>query len=507
MKQLFISLFISFIAGSLYALTYPSFLGAGWFPLLFVALPLHLYSLSRSSSIKNVLFSITGFNLGLNLVGYYWIPHTLGEFGNLPYALALITSLVFTFLLQPHWWAYALWLKYRPAFNWSSTLGIFLSAVILSLLERYIQQQFPSFVGSPWLHLAPYLALAPVFGVIIFSFFTYWISLEVVDQISKRQIKYLPWIALLVFIILNAASPLENKASEESLRVRIVQANIGNFLKVSSEWGDENSLSSIIESYKNLSIRNLDFKPDLIIWPETAYPNEFSKNQSVLPQLFNELMETTKAEMLIGGYTRNPDFSSHEVVFNSSLLFSDNKLKASYYKNILIPFGETLPFGPLNKKIVEIIPAIALFARGEGGEKLKTKNGQSFIAPICYEILESEFIRGLLNEHSHNQFIINLTNDSWYGDTAEPYQHLFLSKWRALEFSLPIIRSTNTGITSVIYPDGSESKRLLVGEEKVLDEVIPLAPSPNTIYQRFGVLPFFFTIFLMGLTLWWQERN
>lgn len=507
MKQNLISLAISLCAGSLYAHAYPSFLGAGWFPLLFIALPLHLYAMSRSETLKNYFFSITGFNLGLNLTGYYWISHTLQEFGNLPYAVALLVSLIFTFILQPHWWFYALWLKFRPKVNWQSSLGIFSSAVILCLLERIIQQQFPSFVGAPWLHLAPFLGLAPIFGIIIFSFFTYWISLESVEQIRIRQFRILPWAALFVFTLANALTPLEIKESSQLLKARIVQANIGNFLKVSSEMGDESSLSSIITSYSDLSIGDNDFKPDLIIWPETAYPNEFSKDQSILPSLFNHIMETTGAEMLIGAYTRNPDYTSHEVVYNSSLLFSDNRIKASYYKNILIPFGETLPFGALNKKIVEFIPAVALFARGEGGEKLATRQGQRFIAPICYEILESGFVRKLLNEYQDNQFIINLTNDSWYGDTAEPYQHLFLSKWRALEFSLPIIRSTNTGVTSVIYPDGSESKRLLVGEKKVLEEVIPLPPPQNTIYQRYGLLPFILLVMMMGLTLWWQERN
>lgn len=507
MKSLLSSFSLSLLAGILYALSYPSFLGDGWFPLLFIALTTHLFSLRRLNSLKGFLLAILGFNLGLNLTGYYWIPHTLQEFGELPYLVSLIISLFFTLILQPHWWVYALWLKYRPRFQWGSAFGLFLSALILSLLERVIQQQFPSFVGAPWLHLAPYLGLAPVFGVIIFSFFTYWICLEVVEQIRDRRIYYFSWIAFAVFIILNTLMPLKSPESSQTLRARIVQANIGNFLKVSSEKGDEFSLSSIIESYYNLSTANPDFKPDLIIWPETAYPNEFAKDTTYLPRLFNDIMEETGAEVLIGGYTRNPDYMSYESVYNSSLLLSDNKLKSSYHKNILIPFGETLPFGSLNQKIVEMIPAIALFARGKGGEKMQTRQGARFITPICYEILETDYMRGLLNQYGDNQFIVNHTNDSWYGATAEPYQHLFLSKWRALEFAMPIIRSTNTGITSVIYPDGSESKRLLTDEKKILEEVIPLPPAQNTIYQRYGVIPFLLVTLLMGIVIWWQERN
>ncbi len=101
---------------------------------------------------------------------------------------------------------------------------------------------------------------------------------------------------------------------------------------------------------------------------------------------------------------------------------------------------------------------------------------------------------------------MNHTNDSWYGDTAEPYQHLFLSKWRAIEFQLPLIRSTNTGISSVLYNDGSESKRLSIGEIGVLDLEIGLKKSQETIYQRWGVLNFFLLFVILIGIIWWLEK-
>jgi apolipoprotein N-acyltransferase len=221
-------------------------------------------------------------------------------------------------------------------------------------------------------------------------------------------------------------------------------------------------------------------------------------------------MKRTGAELLIGGYDHNLSKPRHEfieAVFNSSLLLSENKLKTSYHKNILIPFGETLPFGPLNKAIVSIVPAISLFARGEGTPLMETKRGLRFVTPICYEILETNYMRSLLNQYGKNHFIVNHTNDSWYGDTAEPFQHLFLSKWRALEFQLPILRSTNTGITSVIYPDGSESKRLRINEENFLDVSIPISKPEETFYQRFGFFPTLFLMLLLVTFYWISERK
>ena len=107
---------------------------------------------------------------------------------------------------------------------------------------------------------------------------------------------------------------------------------------------------------------------------------------------------------------------------------------------------------------------------------------------ICYEILFSSFVRDYLNAVAEPPyFMINLTNDSWYGDTAEPYQHLFLAKWRSLEFGLPILRMTNTGITSVLYPDGSESQRLLPFTKGNLDIKLVMQPRSPTLYQRVGI--------------------
>lgn len=508
MKSNLISFFISLIAGAVYSLAYPSFLGAGWLPLTFISLPVFLWFLEEST-FKRSLLMILAFNLGLDLCGYYWIPHTLREFGQLPFAVSILLGTLFCLILQPHWWAYAIWRKYRPHLNWTSEKGVILTALVMTLLERYIPQQFPSFVGSPWLHLAPFLGLAPYFGIAIFSFMTYWICLEAVVQLKSKKLRPQSWIAISIFIAINAMIPLKNPDTKRGLSVRVVQANIGNFLKVSSEKGDSNSYETVEQTYLKLS-KNGDFKPELIIWPETAYPETFFGEASQVQQVFHEIMEETNAEILIGGYDQDTTKSLSdfvESVYNSSILLSDGKVKSTYHKNILIPFGETLPFGPLNRTIVSIVPTISLFARGDGTPLMETRDGYRFITPICYEILETDYMRSLLNQYDGNHFIVNHTNDSWYGDTAEPEQHLFLSKWRALEFQLPIIRSTNTGITSVIFPDGSESKRLDINQVAALDMYVPMADSFATVYQKYGIFP---VLLLIGLILgvtWWREKT
>lgn len=510
MKNLALSGSLSLLAGCLYALAYPSEFGAGIFPFLFLALPLFLWRLEKADSFKERALTVLCYNLGLDIAGYYWIPHTLREFGQLPYPVSLLLGGLFSLILQPHWWMYLAWLQWRPKFDWSSRRGLLITAFIMTFLERFFPQQFPSFAGSPWLHLAPYVGLAPHLGVVAFSLFTFWICLEAQAQIMLRKFRYEALVAFVLFVIINVAMPVANPPKVAQLNVRLVQANIGNFMKVASEHGDQNSFDAIRKKYADLSTLANGFTPDLIIWPETAWPDTFFGVEAGLHEIFPRIAHETGAELLIGGYEQDASKSSMdfiETVFNSSLLINGERVLASYHKNILIPFGETLPFGPFNRQVVSIVPAVSLFARGDGTPRMQTRDGFRFVTPICYEVLESNYMRGLLNQYGDNHFIVNHTNDSWYGDTAEPLQHLFLAKWRALEFQLPILRSTNTGITSVIYPDGSESKRLGIGEERVLDVEVPISAPQNTLYQRYGALPMFgIFLVLLGL-IWWREKN
>lgn len=450
------------------------------------------------------------FNLGLNLFGYYWIPHTLREFGQLNYFISVFLGLFFSLILQPHWWLYVLWKKYRPSFQWYSEQGVLVTAFVMTIMERYFPQQFPSYVGSPWLHLAPYLGLAPILGVVAFSFMTFWVSIEAYTQLALKKFRPQVWIVFGIFCVLNALLPLKDRTSDEVLPVRIVQANIGNFIKIESEKGDVDSFEAINKAYVKLSTINNGFNPKLIIWPETAYSDTFYGTETKLSDIFKNIMLITGSEMLVGGYDQDKTKSNFEItesVFNSSILLSGETVKTSYHKNILIPFGETLPFGPLNNLVVSMVPAVSLFARGDGTPQMETKDGHRFVTPICYEILESNYMRFLLNQWGNNRLIVNHTNDSWYGDTAEPHQHLFLSKWRALEFQLPIVRSTNTGISSVIFSDGSESQRLGVGVQNSLDVQVPLGTGEATFYQKFGVYPLVGLFILIFFMTWWRERN
>jgi apolipoprotein N-acyltransferase len=381
-----------------------------------------------------------------------------------------------------------------------------LLALLYTALEVIIPQQFPAHLGHAFIALVPnfHLHLAPIFGASVFSFITVLLVLAV----HKRSIPHL--IACFILLLINFLpfNFIKNQVQLPPFTIRIVQPNIGNYLKIDSEKGGDNSLQSVFTNTFNLSTAPARESIDLIIWPETSYPSILisdiliKNSNSKIPQLLQDIILKTNAELFIGGYdlksNKNPyDFQSE---FNTAFHFGkDLKLKNFYHKIHLIPFGEGLPFGPLNQFLSKYITNVSSFAIGEEQTLFHLENKTPFISAICYEILFPEFIRSALkNKNEYPQFLLNLTNDSWYGDTAEPAQHLFLAKWRSLEFNLPIIRSTNTGISTVIMADGSETNRLSIGEKNFLDLKLQFSKRTTTPYENFGYLNLIFLgIFLI----------
>lgn len=498
------TIIVCLVAGMLYALGFPLFNGSSLFIAPIAGFALFNWALDQETSLKKQFLLSLAYSLGFYLLGFYWIPHTLMEFGGLFFPINQLLGLVFSFVIIPQVYCYVV-LKSKIKHP------LFL-AVGYVLLEQFIPQQFPAHLGHSFLSLAPTVKLvfAPWAGAAFYSFLTAIAALALVEhyKTKKKPVIYYSFIAIVALLHLPFIYPADKKEVTK-INLRIVQPNIGNFLKIDSERGSVNSIKSVFDSYYFLSTDKIETKPDLIVWPETAFPTLFfsepmkSNKSFPLPPVIEAIIEQSKSELFIGGYdsTQSVGGESFKSDYNSAFLFSSDKyLKEVYHKMRLIPFGEGLPFGPLNKYLSGIITNISYFAEGDTYTGFQTRSGLNFVSVICYEILFPSFVSDMLNHQKNEaQFMINLTNDSWYGATAEPYQHLFLSKWRALEFNLPIIRSTNTGISTVIYPDGSESSRLSVGEKTYMDLSFEVPKRTKTLFQTFGLLSFLVIAVSLGL--------
>lgn len=554
----------SILAAVFYALGFPSILPIKFFLFPTIGLAFLLYNFDLdlnpqplgnsyfTSKLKKEILAVIIFSLTIVFLGYPWIPHTLYEFGDIPIPINYLLGGLFSFIVMPQYWSFILILvlarlislginSIRRRFNsgshslvssfsasnsvLSASTKHIIWALILTLCEYYTPSEFPAHLGHSYMLLAPYLGLAPIWGVPIYSFASFWLALSLVDLVKKKSLDKLAVILWVIFLVSNFLFPLKYNShapittpaptssgsvttSATFNRIRIVQANIGNLFKIAAERGYRGALKEVENRYLQLSLTKPGLEGlDLIIWPETAYPYLLSLNElaavsnpaGTTPPIVLDLLSKTGAEFIMGGYLLKDNVSDKEIyehAYNSVLFWdAEGRLLEHYNKHHLIPFGETLPFwNSLNRFIGSKISSLSFFAAGNRFPIFKTRKDSYFVTAICYELLFPRLVREILNGVTPApNFLVNLTNDSWY-KSLEHYQHIFLSKWRAIEFNIPIIRSTNTGISTIFYPDGKEGPSIGEGEEKVLDVELITPIRHATIYQKYGITGMYYLV-------------
>lgn len=228
-------------------------------------------------------------------------------------------------------------------------------------------------------------------------------------------------------------------------------------------------------------------KPDIIIWPETSLYLPYNS-------AFEELGKMRKAaeeSILIFGALRIDPTNSLK---NSLIIENKNQEPIFYDKAKLVPFGEYLPFINL-KNYFKIFERSNLFGwgfkGGKGSELLNLPNGLNFVPLICYEAIFSNFLKPSVK---NADFILQITNDAWFGKSIGPQQHLAQLRIRAIEYGLPVIRVANTGISAIIDANGKVIENLSVNKSGYLDSFVP-SRKHSTIYGLFGDLIFLSLVF------------
>jgi apolipoprotein N-acyltransferase len=169
--------------------------------------------------------------------------------------------------------------------------------------------------------------------------------------------------------------------------------------------------------------------------------------------------------LITGAYSHDQTKRDHlgSIITRNSVFFigPDGPQQPAYYKSQLLAFGEYMPFGETLPILYKLLPFVGTYERGPGpvAKKLSLSNQRTvMVGPqICYESLDPAFSRGLAKNGT--DIIFNVTNDSWFGDWAEPYQHMMMTLARGVEVRRPLVRATNTGFSSVILANGHELER------------------------------------------------
>ena len=484
-----------FLAGGLYALGLPGKMITVPLPLgiLGMALFLGYLSCSRKSneipSLKSELGAWALFSLGYCTVGLHWIAHTLHDLYKVPYPWNFFLLGPYSLTAFPHYLLFIL--LFRVLRGWGAlSLKMNLSqknillAMGLTGLECYCPQLFPFHLGHAWWSAAPHLGLVPVGGLPLYSFFSYWMALTFPAWWRGERDRF-AWATIGIFVLINVAIPLKPIGGERTIRTRLVQAGIGNDLKIKAKLGNLPSQNAIYRELYSLSAMPSSGPLDLIVWPETSIPTRIGPRT---PGIVERTIAGTGTPLVTGGYNRVRSPTSPFPVLYNSLFFYDSqsRLQGLYRKQRLVPLVEYLPFGSWNKYVRPYID-FTFFKRGVDYPLFQTESNVRFFGVICYEILFSDYLRTYLRAQTRSpHFVINLSNDSWYGDSSQPFQHKFLAHWRALEFGIPVVRANNTGISSVLYPDGSESDQMKFSQKGYLDVDVKVRERTPTIFEKYG---------------------
>ena len=312
--------------------------------------------------------------------------------------------------------------------------------------------------------------------------------------VSLRGLKVLFAALALMFSIWLGGMIRLDAASEDmfdGIRLRLVQANITQHHKWSTELREAH-----FKTHLELSRRPSPNKITHVIWPETATPYALGTDANARSLLGTV---TPAGGLLITGSIRVSDKQQDPLqIWNGLRVVSvSGEIVGSYDKRRLVPFGEYVPFRgwlPIEK----LVEGSQDYSRGAGKRTLNLP-GLPLVAPlICFEVI---FPGSIVDKQHRPEWLLNLTNDAWYGRTAGPYQHLVQARFRAVEEGLPLIRAANTGISASIDAYGRIVTSLELGRRGVLDTGLPTGLSEGTFYSRQGDAPVLFVVlFIIGIT-------
>jgi apolipoprotein N-acyltransferase len=181
-----------------------------------------------------------------------------------------------------------------------------------------------------------------------------------------------------------------------------------------------------------------------------------------------------------GGTPGKPDFKAFNTAFHTD---AKGRVLGRYHKQVLLAFGEYLPFAKLLSKL-PAMPFADGFTPGEGPRVFHLPRGIRAAPLICYEDLMPDLVRKFVSETRAN-LLINLTNDAWYGRSVGPWQHLWLAQWRAIETRRSLLRVTNTGVTSLVNAKGEVAQSLPTFTAAVMQSEVDILTG-ETYYVRFG---------------------
>lgn len=461
----------AFAAGALSVLAFAPF---SLYPLA-VAGPLLLLWLWQGATPRFGFQSGWAYGLGLLGFGVFWLHISIDQFGNMGTAAAIALTLLFVLSLALYYGLVG-WLTVRL---WHRG-GWPLLALVPSLwvLGEWLRGWV--LTGFPWLVLgysqidSPLGGYAPLVGVYGVS----WVALlsgVLLFLVMRPAVPQRLWLAAALALLWGGGALLTRIAWTEPagavLRVSLIQGNVAQEAK----WRRD-ALRPTLDLYTGLTREQ--WQSDLIIWPETAVPAFAHQVERLLLEPLAAEAQANQSELLIG----IPQWDVGGGAYYNSMLSLGGE-RGSYAKRHLVPFGEFMPLKQWLQPLINWLQIpMSDFTPGDAPRPLLPLAGYMAGISICYE---DAFGEEMIEALPQAAFLVNASNDAWFGDSLAPRQHLEIARMRALESGRYLLRSTNTGISALIDPKGKIQGYSPAFQQHVLNgEIVPMQGA--TPYVRVG---------------------
>ena len=439
------------------------------------------------------------FGFGYFLAGLYWVaeaflvePWRHGWL--LPFVMTALPGGMALFFAAASALAMLLWVP-GPGRAFALAIAFFLA----EFARGHVLTGLPwNLVGYSLLGSLPLMQLASLFGV-------YGLSLLAVLLFAAPATIFAPahsglargrgtfTLAAFLLVLLVAGYGWGERrlktagVDDTGIRFRIVQANIDQ----AEKWRPENS-AEIFTDYLELTrsgpagLKGIA----MVVWPETAVPFFLADAPEALAAIANVLPAGTTLLVGSGRLVEDRDADGallRNRVYNSVLVIDEaGRVTGSYDKIHLVPLGEYLPFQDFLESlgIMQLTDLRGGFSAGQGPRLLTIPGAPPATPLICYEII---FPHEITERGTQPGWLLNITNDAWFGSSAGPYQHFHQARVRAVEQGLPVVRAANTGISAMIDPYGRVRAEIGLGKKGIIDADLPKA-SQITLFAQFGII-------------------
>lgn len=494
---------VSLIAGGLSALAFAPFYA---FPILWLTVPVFVWLIDGAETAEHATWfrrllpaAVVGFGFGFGffIAGLWWIGAAFlvdaGRFAwALPLAVVALPALLALFWAVGAAVARAFWSE-----GWPRLLVFAGTMAIAEWLRGHLLTGFPWNAFGYALTPAPLMmqsaSLVGIWGVTLAAFFIFAVPTLLVDDSGQERRAGRGALGVAAALLLGhvgfGAIRLAGGADPlvPGVHLRVVQPAIPQ----NERWAADRS-DDTMNRYVDLSRGSGSGMEGVthLIWPESAFPFLLTERPSALDAIADLL---PKGATLITGAARAERIAGSDdppLVFNSAYVIDDSgEIRAAYDKVHLVPFGEYLPFRSVlgSMGLRQLIALPTGFSPGQRLRTLSLSDAPPFGPLICYEII---FPGDAVETGNRPGWLLNLTNDAWYGSTPGPYQHFLQARVRAVEEGLPLVRAANSGISAIIDAHGRVLESLDLERAGVVDGGLPVR-LPPTPYGRFGDLIFF----------------